>query len=95
MLRELVSRPLTISTGGNHLIAPPDKSYQAFISHASEDKDVVVRPLAEKLRDLGLAVLITIVRVGDSLRRSIDRGLAKSRFGAVLPFIFCEELAAV
>jgi hypothetical protein len=60
--------------------------WDVFISHASEDKDGFVRPLAEKLRSEGLRVWydeFTLV-VGDSLRRSIDRGLAKSRFGVVV-----------
>jgi hypothetical protein len=32
------------------------ETYDLFISHASEDKDALVRPLAESLRDLGLSV---------------------------------------
>lgn len=61
-------------------------AYDAFISHASEDKDDVVRPLAEKLREAGLAIWYDEfeLRVGDSLRRSIDKGLANSRFGIVV-----------
>jgi hypothetical protein len=85
-LRELASRPLRTTTVENSMIAPDEESYDAFISHATEDKDVVVRPLAEKLRALGLAIWYDEfqLRVGDSLRRSIDRGLAKSRFGIVV-----------
>ena len=43
-------------------------------------------PLAARLRDHGLRVLnghLTLT-VGDSLRRSIDRGLARSRYGIVV-----------
>lgn len=60
--------------------------YDVFISHASEDKDEVVRPLAHALRDGGLAVWYDEfeLRIGDSLRRKIDRGLASSRFGVVV-----------
>ncbi len=60
--------------------------YDVFISHASEDKDEVVRPLAEALRSEGLRVWYDEfeMRIGDSLRRKIDKGLASSRFGLVV-----------
>ncbi|MBC6417315.1 MAG: TIR domain-containing protein [Prochloron sp. SP5CPC1] len=60
--------------------------YDVFISHASEDKDDLVRPLAEELVKLGLKVWYDelTLKVGDSLRRSIDNGLLKSRFGIVV-----------
>lgn len=64
----------------------PAREYDVFISHASEDKDGVVRPLAQALRDGGLTVWYDefTLRIGDSLRRKIDTGLAKSRFGVVV-----------
>jgi hypothetical protein len=60
--------------------------YDVFISHASEDKDAVVRPLAERLRSHHIEVWYDefSLSVGDSLRESIDRGLANSRFGIVV-----------
>ena len=60
--------------------------WDVFISHASEDKEAFVRPLAEGLRELGLNVWFDefTLTIGDSLRRSIDRGLAHSRFGVVV-----------
>lgn len=60
--------------------------FDAFISHASEDNDEVVRPLAESLRDLGYSVWYDEfeLKVGDSLRRKIDHGLTHSRFGIVV-----------
>ena len=60
--------------------------YDVFISHASEDKDSVVRPLAQALVAQGLKVWYDEfeLKIGDSLRRKIDRGLAKSRFGIVV-----------
>lgn len=60
--------------------------YDVFISHASEDKDSVVRPLAQALVGQGLKVWYDEfeLKIGDSLRRKIDRGLAKSRFGIVV-----------
>jgi TIR domain len=56
------------------------------VSHASEDKDDFARPLAEGLqaRDLKVWFDEFTLTIGDSLRRSIDRGLAHSRFGVVV-----------
>jgi len=64
----------------------PPKSHDVFISHASEDKDAFVRPLAEALTAKGVKVWYDefVLKVGDSLRRSIDRGLADSRYGIVV-----------
>ena len=60
--------------------------YDVFISHTSEDKKNVVRPLAQALVNHGLKVWYDEfeLKIGDSLRRKIDRGLAKSRFGIVV-----------
>ena len=57
-----------------------------FISHASEDKEAVVRPLAAALQGEGLRVWFDEfeLRIGDSLRRKIDQGLANSRVGLVV-----------
>lgn len=62
------------------------KDYDVFISHASEDKDSVVRPLAAALVSEGLQVWYDEfeLKIGDSLRRKIDRGLANSRVGLVV-----------
>lgn len=62
------------------------RTFDVFISHASEDKNEVVRPLAEALRADGLEVWYDEfeLRIGDSLRRKIDTGLARSRFGVVV-----------
>lgn len=66
--------------------ADDDKHFDIFISHASEDKDDVVRPLAISLRQEGLSVWYDEfeLRIGDSLRRKIDKGLANSKFGLVV-----------
>lgn len=62
------------------------KQWDVFISHASEDKDDFVRPLARLLTDSGLIVWYdeATLRVGDSLRQRIDEGLARSRYGIVI-----------
>ena len=63
-----------------------DREFDVFISHAAEDKDAVVRPLAEALKEHGLDVWYDEfeLRIGDSLRRKIDAGIARSRFGLVV-----------
>lgn len=60
--------------------------YDVFISHASEDKDDLVRPLAEGLSNEGISVWYDEfeLQIGDSLRHSIDRGLANSKYGIVV-----------
>jgi hypothetical protein len=60
--------------------------YDAFICHASEDKEVFVRPLADALANIHLSIWYDefSLSVGDSLRQTIDEGLAKSRFGIVV-----------
>lgn len=66
----------------------PDKEFDVFISHASEDKDAVVRALAHALdEEHGLRVWYDEfeLRIGDSLRRKIDAGIARTRFGVVVP----------
>jgi len=61
-------------------------NYDAFISHASEDKDTFVKPLVEALQSNGYKVWHDefTLKVGDSLRRSIDNGLINSRYGIVV-----------
>jgi hypothetical protein len=60
--------------------------YDVFICHASEDKDSFVRPLSKELSSRGLRVWYDefSLKLGDSLRRSIELGLTKSRFGIVV-----------
>jgi TIR domain len=60
--------------------------WDAFISHASEDKDTVARPLYDFLKYKGLDVWYDefTLKVGDSLRKSIDLGLSKSVCGIVI-----------
>ena len=71
-----------------------DFKWDAFISYASEDK-LFVEPLEEELRkhDLRIWLDSLTLSVGDSLRRSIDEGLAKSRFGIVIlsPAFFAKQ----
>lgn len=69
--------------------------WDAFISHASEDKAGFVQPLADKLKAANLRIWYDdwSLKVGDSLRRSIDKGLSTSRYGIVVlsPSFFTKE----
>lgn len=60
--------------------------YDVFVSHASEDKESFVAPMAKLLADLGAKVWYDAftLKVGDSLSKSIDRGLSSSHYGIVV-----------
>jgi hypothetical protein len=62
------------------------KEYDFFISHATENKEDVATPLAKKLEALGARVWLDskVLMPGDSLSRSINQGLAHSRYGIVI-----------
>jgi hypothetical protein len=64
----------------------PVPQWDAFISHAWEDKEAFVRPLARALTELGASVWYDefSLKLGDSLSASIDKGLAGSRYGIVV-----------
>ncbi len=66
-----------------------------FISHASEDKEAFVRPLVHALKHAGLKVWYDefSLHPGDSLRRSIDRGLSECTAGLIVlsPAFFAKE----
>lgn len=92
-LPELRERPLSSIPSlvrDPHPPSVPDtdseRDFDVFISHASQDKESVVRPLAKALRTGGLEVWYDEfeLKIGDSLRRKIDSGLARSRFGVVV-----------
>jgi hypothetical protein len=57
-----------------------------FISHASEDKAEVARPLAEALKAKGLSIWFDEyeLTLGDRLRRKIEEGLRVSRYGVTI-----------
>ena len=85
--------PHTPAEGGDRAIE--DAEWDVFISHAGEDKETVARPLATALSQRGLRVWYDefALRLGDSLRRSIDHGLSRSRYGVVIlsPSFFEKE----
>ena len=84
----LSSVPSLVQPLHDEMAAPvaDDREFDIFISHASEDKDEVARPLAAALQSGGLRVWYDEfeLKIGDSLRRKIDKGLASSRFGVVV-----------
>ena len=56
-----------------------------FISHASEDKDAFVRPLAEALgKKFDVWYDEYELKMGDSLRAKIDEGLRNADYGVVI-----------
>lgn len=70
-------------------------TWDLFISHASEDKAEVARPLADMLQAKGYKVWYDeyALTVGDNLRQSIEKGLAQSQFGVVVlsPSFFAKK----
>ena len=60
--------------------------WDVFISYAREDREPFVISLVSSLRRLGLSVWYDEFNIspGDSIRSSIDEGIAKSRFGIVI-----------
>ena len=60
--------------------------YDVFICHASADKGGFVSPLVTALSEANVEVWYDerALRLGDSIRRTIDKGLSKSRFGIVV-----------
>jgi hypothetical protein len=82
----LSSVPSLVQDNTPPSLADGKRAHDVFISHASEDKEDIVRPLANALVNEGLDVWYDefTLRIGDSLRQTIDQGLANSRVGLVV-----------
>lgn len=69
--------------------------WDLFVVHADEDKQEIAAPLATALTKEGLKVWYDdfSLKMGDSLRRSIDRGLSEAGAGLVIlsPHFFRKE----
>jgi hypothetical protein len=69
-------------------------NWDVFVSYANEDRRFA-RRLASELRDSGLRVWFDkfALEAGDSLRRTIDKGLRESKYGVVIlsPNFFRKE----
>jgi len=85
-LRSLLSAQRVSARSVMSLQPLPQDAHDFFVCHASEDKDGFVREIASALRVRGAKVWYDefSLRVGDSLRRNIDAGLASSQFGVVV-----------
>jgi len=72
----------TLETGPQPIV----RSFDFFLSHASEDKAAIAQPLFDGLTAQGKHVWFdqAVLMVGDSLRRKIDEGLKQSSFGIVI-----------
>lgn len=93
LMRERVAHERWVSSeirnraaAAEQFTSPEQVTHDFFISHASEDKDGFVRELADALQSRGANVWYDefALKIGDSLRRNIDRGLVGSRFGVVV-----------
>ena len=83
------------TTASPERVKAQTKSCDLFLSHASEDKDAIARPLYAALTAAGVSVWFdeAVLELGDSLRRKIDDGLARSRYGVVIlsPSFFSKD----
>ena len=63
-----------------------EPEHDLFLSHASEDKESIARPLYAALVAAGVSVWFdeAVLRLGDSLRQKIDQGLARCHYGVVI-----------
>ena len=62
------------------------EEWEFFISHASEDKEEIALPIANRLKKIGYKVWLDelILKVGDRLSSKINEGLAHSKYGIVI-----------
>ena len=76
-------------------VAPAASGADVFISHASEDKEDVARPLAGLLRAAGFSYWLdeAEIKLGDRLLDKIDEGIGTCRFGVVIlsPHFFAKN----
>ena len=83
IIQRLNKVEVSVTTDPN---SSPNKEYDVFISHASEDKYNFVEPLTKALKDAGIKTWYDADQIGwgESIRQSIDRGLINSRFCIVV-----------
>lgn len=81
------------STRSAQPLAPTE--CDVFLSHASEDKDTIARPLKDALEERGVSVWFDEIqiKVGQSIRLEIERGITQARFGVVVlsPSFFAKQ----
>jgi hypothetical protein len=78
--------PAVAPHSGRTTPPPEPERHDLFLSHASEDKESIARPLYLALVATGVTVWFdeAVLELGDSLRRKIDAGLARCRYGVVI-----------
>ena len=83
-----VAKKRSKSIGGelSPLESTLQKKWDLFVCHASEDKKGFVTPLAIALQQKGIDVWYDefCIKWGDSIRRSIEKGLTSCKFGIVV-----------
>ena len=62
------------------------KSVDIFLSHASEDKDSIARPLKDALERLGMSVFFDEISIqwGESIAERLQSGIQSARFAIVI-----------
>lgn len=58
------------------------KLFDVFIGHASEDKDLIAKPIYDACESKGIAAFIDVIHIdwGDSLTEKINHALGKSKY---------------
>jgi len=82
-----MSTAVPVDVAQNLVVAQETGSeFDVFISHASEDKEAIARPLRDALQQRGFKVWLDEqeLTLGDVLSQKIDEGLARSRYGVVI-----------
>lgn len=84
--RQLVQQIVSPQIISSQIKEEKDEEYDLFVSHAFEDKEDIVNELVAEFRKLNLKVWYDTnkLKIGDSMREKIDRGLSKSRYGVVV-----------
>ena len=81
---EVAAHSWGVATTGSMAAASP--AHDVFLSHASEDKDSIARPLKDALEARGLSVWFDEIKIkiGQSIRQEIEKGIPNARFGVVV-----------
>lgn len=76
----------SIENGFKESLNDDELKYDVFISYASEDKESFADNFAQALKNNGVKVWYDRNEIdwGDSLRKEIDEGLRKSRYGVII-----------
>jgi hypothetical protein len=89
--RPAAMQPATVASHSSGTRSPstpvtPTQARDIFLPHASEDKDEIARPLRDALEALDVSVWFDEmqIKVGQSIRQEIERGIASSQFGVAV-----------